>query len=214
MFPAWPRCHVQKVGVAMLCELPPEAQRDARITEVVAGPELLVTLLVPEALPNPPPRRAGVAVSVRAGPFAGMHGVVCDCDERRRRVIITVEVLHRPVSLEIDRLLLDVLPPPDPAHSKGLTMPPQKMTPPINPHRPPVPAASAQADRPADRDHAAATTVTGADDGRSELSKRVRAIIVHRATAAGLSDIAYFREIIAGRAPRITRQEAARDPTP
>ena len=29
-----------------------------------------------------------------------------------------------------------------------------------------------------------------------------------------LSDVAYFREIIAARAPRITRQEAAGDPTP
>jgi len=63
--------------------------------------------------------------------------------------------------------------------------------------------------RPADND---ATTAGSARIDKT--SRKVRAIITRRATAAGLSDIAYFREIIAGRAPRITRLEAAREPTP
>jgi len=184
-------------------ELPPQAQGDARNTEVAE------VSVVPEALAAlaNPPLKAGVAVSVRDGPFAGMHGVVCNCDESRRRVMMTVEALHRPVILEIDRPLLDVLPSPDATNLKGLTMPPQKMTPPINPHRPAtLAAAAAQPDRPADHadDH----------DAPSELSKRVRAIIVRRAKVAGLSDVAYFHEIIAGRAPRITRQEASGETTP
>ena len=57
-------------------------------------------------------------------------------------------------------------------------------------------------------------TTVADDAARSELSKRVRAIIVRRAKAAGLSDVDYFREIIAGRAPRVTRLEASREPTP
>ena len=49
---------------------------------------------------------------------------------------------------------------------------------------------------------------------RSRLSSGVRAVITRRATAAGMCDVNYFREIIAGRAPRITRLEAAREPLP
>ena len=47
---------------------------------------------------------------------------------------------------------------------------------------------------------------------RSRLSNGVRAVIARRAVAAGISDFDYFREIIAGRAPRVTRLEAAREP--
>ena len=52
------------------------------------------------------------------------------------------------------------------------------------------------------------------DVPRSRTSMKVRAIIARRAVAAGLSELNYFREIIAGRAPRITRLEAAREPMP
>ena len=47
---------------------------------------------------------------------------------------------------------------------------------------------------------------------RSRLSNGVRAVIARRAVAAGISDVQYFHEIIAGRAPRVTRLEAAREP--
>jgi hypothetical protein len=43
---------------------------------------------------------------------------------------------------------------------------------------------------------------------RRELSKRVAAVITRKAKDAGLSDAAYFREIMDGRAPRITQAEA------
>ena len=61
-----------------------------------------------------------------------------------------------------------------------------------------------------------AKTTTGDDatfaDARSRLSNAVRAVIARRAMAAGICDADYFREIIAGRVPRITRLEAAREP--
>ena len=47
---------------------------------------------------------------------------------------------------------------------------------------------------------------------RSRLSDGVRAVIARRAVIAGMSEVDYFREIIAGRAPRVTRLEAAREP--
>ena len=49
---------------------------------------------------------------------------------------------------------------------------------------------------------------------RSEISQRVLAVIRRRAQLIGMTDEKYFREIIAGRAPRITRAEAAREPLP
>jgi len=42
----------------------------------------------------------------------------------------------------------------------------------------------------------------------------VLAVIRRRAHLIGMTDEKYFREIIAGRAPRITRAEAAREPLP
>ena len=59
-------------------------------------------------------------------------------------------------------------------------------------------------------------TGDGSNDSetRSRLSRGVRAVITRRALAVGLCDADYFREIIAGRAPRITRLEAAREPLP
>ena len=42
---------------------------------------------------------------------------------------------------------------------------------------------------------------------REQASARVAAIIARRAHAAGLTEATYFRQIIAGRAPRITRSE-------
>jgi hypothetical protein len=59
-------------------------------------------------------------------------------------------------------------------------------------------------------------TATGSTfaEARSKLSNGVRAVIARRAIAAGLCDADYFREIIAGRMPRITRLEAAREPLP
>ena len=69
---------------------------------------------------------------------------------------------------------------------------------------------------------AAAPSVTGAARSpaaatavdRSDTAARVAALITRRARVAGLSDAAYFAEIIAGRAPRITRAEAASEPLP
>ena len=49
---------------------------------------------------------------------------------------------------------------------------------------------------------------------RRKESARVKAIIARRAVAVGLSDLDYFREIIAGRAPRITKVEVVREPAP
>ena len=49
---------------------------------------------------------------------------------------------------------------------------------------------------------------------RLKVSVRVRAIIARRAVAAGLSDADYFREIIEGRAPRITKVDVVREPAP
>ena len=49
---------------------------------------------------------------------------------------------------------------------------------------------------------------------RTDTAARVAAIIARRAGEAGLSNIAYFTEILSGRAPRITRAEAAREPVP
>ena len=46
---------------------------------------------------------------------------------------------------------------------------------------------------------------------RSELAERVAAVITRKAKVAGMSDAAYFREIMSGRAPRITRAEAQRE---
>ena len=40
------------------------------------------------------------------------------------------------------------------------------------------------------------------------MAVRVAAVITRKAKVAGMSDAAYFREIIGGRAPRITRAEA------
>ena len=48
----------------------------------------------------------------------------------------------------------------------------------------------------------------------SDTARRVAAVIARRARAAGLTDANYFAEIIAGRAPRITRAEAASEPLP
>jgi hypothetical protein len=39
------------------------------------------------------------------------------------------------------------------------------------------------------------------------MAVRVAAVITRKAKVAGMSDAAYFREIIGGRAPRITRAE-------
>ena len=47
---------------------------------------------------------------------------------------------------------------------------------------------------------------------RGETAARVAALINRKAKVAGLSDAAYFREIIAGRVPRITRAEAGMGP--
>lgn len=68
-------------------------------------------------------------------------------------------------------------------------------------------AAASLADAP--RPPAGATIV-----GHSDTAARVAAVIARRARVAGLSDAAYFAEIIAGRAPRITRAEAASEPMP
>jgi hypothetical protein len=58
----------------------------------------------------------------------------------------------------------------------------------------------------------AAAAAIAAD--RLKVSARVGAIISRRAVAAGLSDGDYFREIIAGRAPRITKVDVVREPPP
>jgi hypothetical protein len=47
---------------------------------------------------------------------------------------------------------------------------------------------------------------------RAQVSRQVAGIIARRASAAGMSSAKYFREIIAGRAPRISRAEADREP--
>ena len=73
-----------------------------------------------------------------------------------------------------------------------------------------VAAAAAADERAARPPLAAAATVVD----RSDTAARVAAVIARRARVAGLSDAAYFREIIAGRAPRITRSEAASEPLP
>jgi hypothetical protein len=52
------------------------------------------------------------------------------------------------------------------------------------------------------------------DANGPDTAARVAAVIARRACAAGLSDVAYFGEIVAGRAPRITRAEVAREPLP
>ena len=44
---------------------------------------------------------------------------------------------------------------------------------------------------------------------RIDMANRVAAVITRKAKIAGLTDVAYFREIMAGRVPRITRAEAA-----
>jgi hypothetical protein len=44
---------------------------------------------------------------------------------------------------------------------------------------------------------------------RIDLADRVAGVITRKAKIAGISDVAYFREIMAGRVPRITRAEAA-----
>jgi hypothetical protein len=79
------------------------------------------------------------------------------------------------------------------------------MTHPIDPHA----RTAVQDDNTDDR----ATTADGGNAACLELSRGVRAVIVRRAKAIGLSDVAYFHEIIAGRAPRITRLEASREAT-
>ena len=49
---------------------------------------------------------------------------------------------------------------------------------------------------------------------RSDTAARVAAVITRRARVAGLTDADYFAEIMAGRAPRITRAEAASEVLP
>ena len=58
-----------------------------------------------------------MAVSIRAGPFAGMQGLILDVGHRDR-LIIEVLVLHRSVSLEIDKSLLEILSPSEGTHLK------------------------------------------------------------------------------------------------
>jgi transcription antitermination factor NusG len=60
---------------------------------------------------------AGMAASIRAGPFAGMEGLILDGGDRDR-LIIEVLVLHRSVSLEIERSLVEIFPPSDATHLK------------------------------------------------------------------------------------------------
>ena len=47
---------------------------------------------------------------------------------------------------------------------------------------------------------------------RAQVSRQVLAIIARRAAVAGMSSESYFKEIIAGNAPRITRAEADLEP--
>ena len=47
---------------------------------------------------------------------------------------------------------------------------------------------------------------------RAQVSRQVSAIITRRAAAAGMSPESYFNEIVAGKAPRITRAEADLEP--
>jgi hypothetical protein len=49
---------------------------------------------------------------------------------------------------------------------------------------------------------------------RAQASARVGAIISRRASAAGITDAAYFREILAGTMPRVTFAEAVDEPSP
>jgi hypothetical protein len=44
------------------------------------------------------------------------------------------------------------------------------------------------------------------------VSRQVARIIARRAAAAGMSSASYFNEIVAGKAPRITRAEADLEP--
>ena len=60
----------------------------------------------------------------------------------------------------------------------------------------------------------AARSLAATTKDRNEAAARVAAVISRRARVAGLSDAAYFGEIIAGRAPRVTRAEAALEPLP
>ena len=47
---------------------------------------------------------------------------------------------------------------------------------------------------------------------RAQVARQVSAIIARRAAVAGMSSKSYFKEIIAGNAPRITRAEADLEP--
>lgn len=49
---------------------------------------------------------AGESVEVIAGPLAGLTGRVIDSTSRRSRVIISIDLLHRSVAVEVDPALL------------------------------------------------------------------------------------------------------------
>jgi transcription antitermination factor NusG len=94
MVTATPCCHVQKDGLRLLPQFPTKV-------DLAAVPASATFSLY-----------AGMAVSIRAGPFAGMEGRVADGGDRKH-VIVTVQALQRPVDLEIQRSLLEVLPTAD-----------------------------------------------------------------------------------------------------
>jgi transcription antitermination factor NusG len=51
----------------------------------------------------------GASVAVRSGPFSGLQGVVENCCDKRKRLILQVTTLGKSVSLEIDGSLLDLV---------------------------------------------------------------------------------------------------------
>jgi len=57
-------------------------------------------------------------------------------------------------------------------------------------------------------------TQTPVAQAKLRLRAQIGAILTRRAVAAGLSDEDYLREIKAGRAPRITREEASLEAVP
>ena len=65
---------------------------------------------------------------------------------------------------------------------------------------------------PQDSNGTTSTPAAPRRPSRAQVSRQVSAIINRRAAVAGMSPESYFNEIVAGKAPRITRAEADLEP--
>jgi transcription termination/antitermination protein NusG len=95
-----------------------EADRTKRVAGIIAVPDqnklatelknIALAIASRVSLDPYPFLKAGVRVSVRSGPLAGMEGLV-ESRLKRDRLILQVEVLGQATSLEIDGALLDIV---------------------------------------------------------------------------------------------------------